>query len=130
MSRFDFSMGQTNSLNRIANEIKGVERDNQNQVMLKKKWLEIRAMGKEQLLIERAEKEIIEKIKKLEAKNNKVVKVEEIKKIEVKVLNNKWQIEDELVLKERKIYVPKDENLKLEIIWLHYDMPIVEHRRQ
>jgi len=52
-------MGQTNSLNRIANEIEGVERDNQNQVMLKKKWLEIRAMGKEQLLIERAEKEII-----------------------------------------------------------------------
>jgi len=68
--------------------------------------------------------------KKLEAKNNKVVKVEEIKKIEVKVLNNKWQIEDELVLKERKIYVPKDENLKLEIIWLHHDIPIVEHRRQ
>jgi len=36
--------------------------------MLKKKWLEIRAMEKEQLLIERAEKEIIEKIKKIESK--------------------------------------------------------------
>ena len=45
--------------------------------------MEIRAIGKEQLLIERAEKEIIEK---LEVKNNKVVK--EIKKIEVKVLKN------------------------------------------
>jgi len=124
-------MGQTNSLNRIANKVEGVERDNQNQVMLKKKWLEIRAIGKEQLLIERVEKEVIEKIKKLEAKNNKVVKVEEIKKIGVKVLkNNEWQIKNELVLKERKIYVPKDKNLRLEIIWLHHDMPIVEHRRQ
>jgi len=63
-------------------------------------------MEKEQLLIKRAEKEIIEK---LEVKNNKVVKViEEIKKIEVKVLkNNEWQIEDELLLKERKVYVLK-----------------------
>ena len=86
--------------------------------MLKKKWLEIRAMEKEQLLIERAEEEIIEKIKKSEAKNNEVVKVvEEIKKAGVKVLrNDEWQIEDKLVLKERKIYVSKDESLRLEII--------------
>ena len=42
------------------------------------------------MLIEGAKKEIIEKIKKLEAKNNKVVKVmEEIKKIGVKILRNK-----------------------------------------
>jgi len=41
------------------------------------------------LLIERAKKEIIEKIKKLEAKDDEVIKVvEEIKKAEVKVLRN------------------------------------------
>jgi len=57
---------------------------------LKKEWLEIRVIEKGQLLIEGAKKEIIEKIKKLEAKNNKVVKVmEEIKKIGVKILRNK-----------------------------------------
>jgi len=40
-------------------------------------------------LIERAEEEIIEKIKKLEAKNSKIVKaVEEMKKAGVKVLRN------------------------------------------
>ena len=32
--------------------------------MLKKEWLEIRVMEKEQLLIERAKEEIIEKIEK------------------------------------------------------------------
>ena len=53
--------------------------------MLKKKWLEIKAMKKRQLLIERAEEEIINKIKKSEAKDNKVVKVvEEMKKARVK----------------------------------------------
>jgi len=43
-------------------------------------------------------------MKNLEAKNNKMVKVvEKIKKTEVKVLiNNRWQFEDKLMLKERK----------------------------
>ena len=45
------------------------------------------------MLIEKAEEELIEKIKKLETKDNEVVKaVEEMKKAEVKVLrNNEWQ---------------------------------------
>ena len=82
-------MGQVDSLSRRTNWTEEVERDNKNQVILKKKWLEIRAMKKKQLLIEKAEKEIIEKIKKLEANNNEIVKaVEEIKKARVKVLKN------------------------------------------
>jgi len=57
--------------------------------MLKKEWLEIRAMKKGQLLIEEVKKEIIEKIKRSEAKDNKVVKiVEEMKNVGVKVLRN------------------------------------------
>ena len=81
-------------------------------------------------MIEGAEEEIIEKIKKSEEKDNKVVKVvEKIKKIKVKVLrNNKWQIKDKLVLKEEKIYVLKDKELRLEIVWLHYNTLIIEHR--
>ena len=100
--------------------------------MLKKEWLEIRAMEKGQLLTEETEEEIIEKIKKSEAKDDKVVKVvEEMKKIGVKVLrNDEWQIEDELVLKEKKVYVSKDEELRLEIIQLHYDTPITGYEEQ
>ena len=33
-----------------------------------------------------------------------------------------------MVLKEGKIYVPKDMELRMEIIWLHYDIPAAEHR--
>ena len=103
-----------------------IENDNGNQAMLKKEWLKIRVIERRQLLIKGAEK-IIEKIKKLETKNNKVVKVvEEIKKVGVKMLrDDELQIKNELVLKERKMYVPKNENLKLEIIWLYHDILIV-----
>jgi len=52
--RFDFtlkhvagkSIEQENSLSRRADWAEGVERDNENQVMLKKEWLEIRVMEK------------------------------------------------------------------------------------
>ena len=78
-------------------------------------------MEKRQLLIKGEEEEIIEKIKRSEVKDDKIVKVvEEIKNVGVKVLrNNKWQIEDELVLKEEKIYILKDEELRLKIIIIY-----------
>jgi len=81
-------------------------------------------------MIKGAKEEIVEKIKKSEARDNKVIKtVEEMKKVEVKVLINKeWQIENNLVLKEEKVYVLRDEKLREEIIQLHYDMLIAEHR--
>jgi len=52
LSRFDFalkhvagkSMGRADSLSRRVDWAKGVERDNENQVMLKEEWLEVRAM--------------------------------------------------------------------------------------
>jgi len=51
-----------------------------------------------------------------------------MKKAKVKVLQgDEWQIEGDLVLKEGKVYVPKDEVLRAEIIQLHYDVPVVEH---
>ena len=83
--------------------------------MSKKEWLEIRAMKKEQLLIEGAKEEIIEKIKKLEAKDNEIMKaIVEVKKAGINVLrNDEWQNEDELVLKKKKVYVSKNESLRL-----------------
>jgi len=97
LSRFDFalkhvadkSIGQADSLSRRADWAEGVERDNENQVILKREWLEIKAMDRKQWLIKGAEEEIIEKIKKSEARDNKVIKVvEKMKKARVKVLRN------------------------------------------
>ena len=68
----------------------------------------------------------------MEAKYDGVVKVvEEMKNVRAKILkNNKQQIEDKLVLKEEKVYVLKDKSLRLEIIWLYYDMLIARHGEQ
>ena len=87
-------------------------------------------MDKKQWLIEGVEEDIIKKIKKLEAKDDEVIKaVEEMKKAGVKVLRNEeWQIENNIVLKEGKVYVLRDEKLRLEIIQLHHNTPIARHR--
>ena len=42
--------------------------------MLKREWLEIRVINRKQWLIKGAKKEIIEKIKKSEARDNEVIK--------------------------------------------------------
>ena len=31
------------------------------------------------------------------------------------------------MLKERKVYMLKDEKLRVEIIWLHHDVPAAKH---
>ena len=47
----------------------------------------------------------------------------------VKVLRDEeWKDIDSIMYKEGKVYVPKDEMLRAEIIRLHHDMPIGEHR--
>ena len=51
-----------------------------------------------------------------------------MKKAKVKVLSkDKQQIEGELVLKEEKVYVPKNKDLRVEIIQLHHDIPVARH---
>ena len=61
---------------------------------------------------------LVEKIKRVREKNKKVVRVvEEVKKIGVRALKgDKWEIEGDLVLKEEKVCIPKDEELRLEDI--------------
>ena len=99
-------MGRADSLSRRVDWAKGVKRDNENQVMLKKEWLEVRAMER---LVEGSEEEIVKRIKEARDKDEEVIKVvEEMKKARVKTLRNEeWQIEEGLVLKEERVYVLK-----------------------
>ena len=53
--------------------------------------------------------------------------VEELKKTGIKTLRDeKWEIEDGVVLKEGRIYVPEGE-LRGEVIRLHHDTPVGGH---
>ena len=83
-----------------------------------------------EVVIEGLEIDIVEKIKRARNKDKQVVRViEEMKKAKIRVLRGKeWQLEGDLVLKEEKVYMPKDKELRVEIIWLHYDIPVAGHR--
>ena len=83
-------------------------------------------------LIEGPEKKIVKRIKEARDKDEEVIKVvEEMKQAEVKTLRDEeWQIEERLVLKEGRVYVPKDEKLRVEVIWLHYNTLIAGHGGQ
>ena len=57
--------------------------------------------------------------------------MEEIKKVGVRELReNEWKLNEDLILKEGKIYVPKDEKLRTEVIQLHHDMLAAGHRER
>ena len=104
----------------------GVENDNDNQVFIKDNWI----CSLEKVVIEGLEVDIVEKIKRVRSKDEDIVRIiEEMKKAKVKELQGEeWKIEGDLVLKEGKIYVPKDKKLRVEIIWLHHNVPIAGHR--
>ncbi len=54
-----------------------------------------------------------------------------MKKAGVKVIQGEeWKMERKLILKKGKVYMPKDEELRTEIIWLHHDVPMAEYRRK
>jgi len=69
-----------------------------------------------------------DRIRKTQEGDEKVVKaVEELKKTGIKTLRDEeWKIEDGIIMKERRIYMPEGE-LRSEVIWLHHNTPVGEH---
>jgi len=96
---------------------------------VKLEWLKVKRTEKVEIIIE--EVDLLEKVRQSKVKNDKVVKtVEEIKQAEVKMLRDEeWREVDSVMYKEKKIYIPKDDKLRVEIIILHHDMPVGEHER-
>ena len=94
-------MEKANGLRRRPDWKVGVEKDNDNQVL----------------------------IKGAKSKDKEIAKVvEEMKKTKMKVLQgDKWEIEGDLVLKEGKVYILKDRELRAKIIWLHHDILVERH---
>jgi len=76
--------------------------------------------------------DLLKKVKQSKVKNDEIVKVvEEMKRAEVKMLRNEeWREVDGIMYKERKVYVPRDDKLRMEIVRLYHDMPVGEHGGQ
>jgi len=74
-------MGKADGLSRRSDWKVGVEKDNDNLVLIKDNWIH----SLEEVAIEGSEVDIIEKIKKARSKDEEVVRiVEEMKKVKVK----------------------------------------------
>jgi len=75
------------------------------------------------------EENLRERIRKAQEGDEKIVKaVEELKRAEIKALKDEeWEIDDRIVLKEERIYVPEGD-LRREIIQLYHDIPVGGHR--
>ena len=117
LSRFDFTLRHVSEtkigkMDRLIKRLDwkvGVVKDNENQKLIKEEW--ICSLAK-----------VVIEGPKIAGEKYKVV-VEVMKKAVVKVSKgDEQQVERDLVLKEGKIYVLKNEKLRVEIIWLHQDM--------
>ena len=78
------SMERVDNLSRYLDWQVGVERDNEDRVLVKKEQLEIKAIQVAEVVIKRID--LLEKIRKSEAKDDKIIKaVKEIKQAGVKI---------------------------------------------
>ena len=118
-------MRKVDSLSRRPDWKIGVDKDNEDQVFIKNCWLH----SLHKIVIEGPEVDIVEKIRKARGKDEEVVRiVEEMKKAEIRALRGEeWQLERDLVLKKGKVYMLKDEELRVEIIWLHHNVLVAGH---
>ena len=138
LSRFNFmlkhvpgsKMGKADSLSRRPDWEVGVDKDNKDEMLVKLEWLEVRKTEVVEIIVDGID--LLEEVRKSKVKDDEVVKVvEEMKQAGVKMLRDEeWREIDSIMYKEEKVYVPKDEKLRAEIIRLHYDMPIGGHKGQ
>ena len=107
-------MGKADGLSRRVDWKIGVEKDNENQTLIKNNWI----CSIYEVVVEEPEVDLLEKIKKAKSKDKNVIKVvEEMKKVGVRELQgNEWKIKEDLVLKKEKVYMPKNEELRAEVI--------------
>ena len=121
LSQFNFilshkpgaTMVKVDSLSRRPDHKKGMEDDNKDVVLLKPEFFRIQALQRGHLLIHRDEKGLLKKIRESKVQDEQVVKaVEAMKKARVKMLNGReWEIKQDLVLWQGKVYVPKNDKL-------------------
>jgi len=123
-------MGKADSLSRKPDWEMGVKKDNENETLVKPEWLEVRRAEIVEIVVEGVD--LLEKVKQLKVKDNKVVRaVEEMKQAGVKMLRDEeWREVDSIMYKEEKVYVPKDNQLRTEIIRLYHNTPVGGHRGQ
>jgi len=137
LSRFNFmlkhvlgsKMGKVDSLSRRLDWEIGVEKDNEDETLVKPEWLEVRKAEVVEIIVD--EVNLLEEVRKSKVKDDEVKAVEEMKQAGVKMLRDKeWREVDGVMYKEGKVYILKDNKLRAEIIRLHHDTLVGGHGGQ
>ena len=123
-------MRKADSLSRRPDQKVGVKRDNENETLVKPEWLEVQRTEGVEVIIE--EVDLLEKVKQSRVKDNEIIKtVKEIKQAGVKMLRDEeWREVDGVIYKEEKVYVPKDNILRMEIIRLYHNTLVERYKGQ
>jgi len=80
-------MGKADSLSRRPDWEVGVEKDNENETLIKPEWLEVRKTEVVEIIVDRVD--LLEEVRKSKVKNDEVVKVvEEMKRTGIKMLRD------------------------------------------
>ena len=137
LSRFNFtlrhrpgkSMLRADPLSRRPDHEEGVSSDNSDQTLLRPEFFAIKAMFSSQgATVDDAK--LLERIKKA-LSNDEMTK--DYKSLlssgprEFGKSLEEWNFEKGLLLHRGKVYVPKDQSLRLDLIKLHHDMPTAGH---
>jgi len=93
--RFNFTLkhvpgskiGKADSLSKRLDWEVGVKRDNEDETLVKPKWLEARRIERVEVIVEGVD--LLEKVRKSKVKDNVVKVVEEMKRVGVKMLEDK-----------------------------------------
>ena len=93
--RFNFTLkhvpgskiGKADSLSKRLDWEVGVERDNEDATLVKPKWLEAKRIERVEVIVEGVD--LLEKVRKSKVKDNVVKVVEEMKRVGVKMLEDK-----------------------------------------
>lgn len=136
LSQFDFQLNhrpgnksmKPDALSRRSDHGRG-ENDNDNIVLLKPQYFQILATRQGHVIMTGAENSILKTIRQSKDYDESVVKaVEELKHSSTKKLHGEeWSMEQGLILYRGKIYVPKNETLRREVVQAHHDSPVTGH---
>ena len=136
LSRFDFTLHhrpgkrslKPDALSRRPDHGKGKD-DNENITLLKPSYFKVNALRQGHILLTGLEKKLLKKIRESKEYDETVIKaVEELRNSNSKKIEGQeWEHEQGLILFRGKVYVPKNMELRRQIVEAHHDTPVAGH---
>ena len=136
LSRFNFILKhrpgkqsmKPDALSRRPDYGKG-ESDNQDITLLKPSFFRIQALRQGHIILTGIEDDLLRRIRNAKDLDESVAKAaEQLKKTPTRRMDGEeWAEEQGLLLFNGKVYVPKDQNLRRELVAAHHDSPVAGH---